>query len=60
MIDGGTSDQSSKIQSFLDKKDIEKLDFIVATSTSEENVGGLAATLKEYDCDMVLVPTNEA
>ena len=60
LIDGGTSDQSSKIQSFLDKKDIEKLDFIVATSTSEENVGGLAATLKEYDCDTVLVPTNEA
>lgn len=60
LIDGGISDQSSKIQSFLDKKDIEKLDFIVATSTSEENVGGLAATLKEYDCDMVLVPTNEA
>ena len=60
LIDGDTSDQSSKIQSFLDKKDIEKLDFIVATSTSEENVGGLAATLKEYDCDMVLVPTNEA
>ena len=32
----------------------------MATSTSEENVGGLAAALKEYDCDMVLVPTNEA
>lgn len=60
LIDGGKSDQSSKIYSFLEKKDIEKLDFVVATNTSEENVGGLAAALKEYDCDMVLAPTNEA
>lgn len=60
LIDGGKSDQSSKIYSFLDKKDIEKLDFVVATNTNEENVGGLAAALKEYDCDMVLAPTNEA
>lgn len=42
LIDGGTSDQSSKIYSFLEKKDIEKLDFVVATNTNEENVGGLA------------------
>ena len=60
LIDGGASDQSSKIYSFLEKKDIEKLDFVVATNTKEENVGGLAAALKEYDCDMVLAPTNEA
>lgn len=60
LIDGGKSDQSSKIHSFLEKKDIEKLDFVVAKNTSEENVGGLAAALKEYDCDMVLAPTNEA
>lgn len=60
LIDGGKSDQSSKIYSFLEKKDIEKLDFVVATNTKEENVGGLAAALKEYDCDMVLAPTNEA
>lgn len=32
----------------------------MATNTKEENVGGLAAALKEYDCDMVLAPTNEA
>lgn len=60
LIDGGTSDQSSKIYSFLEKKDIEKLDFVVATNTKKENVGGLASALKEYDCDMVLAPTNEA
>ena len=60
LIDGGTSDQSSKIYSFLEKKDIEKLDFVVATNTKEEKVGGLVAALKEYDCDMVLAPTNEA
>lgn len=60
LIDGGKSDQSSKIFSFLEKKDIEKLDYVVATSTNEENVGGLAAALNEYDCDMVMAPTNEA
>lgn len=60
LIDGGASNQSSKIYSFLEKKDIEKLDFVVAINTNEENVGGLAAALKEYDCDTVLVPINEA
>lgn len=60
LIDGGASNQSSKIHSFLEKKDIEKLDFVVATNTKEENVGGLAAALKKYDCDTVLAPTNEA
>lgn len=60
LIDGGSSNQSSKIHSFLEKKDIEKLDFVVATNTKEENVGGLAAALKKYDCDTVLAPTNEA
>ena len=60
LIDGGKSDQSSKIYSFLEKKDIEKLHLVVATNTNEENVVGLAAALKEYDCDTVLAPTNEA
>ena len=59
LIDGGASDQSSKIHSFLEKKDIEKLHLVVATNTKEENVGGLAVALKEYDCDTVLAPTNE-
>lgn len=45
LIDGGQSKQSDKIYSFLKKKGISHLDYIVATHPDDDHIGGLAGAL---------------
>ena len=45
LIDGGNASDSSLIYSFLDKRNITHLDYIVATHAHEDHVGGLAGAL---------------
>ena len=45
LIDGGQSKQSDKIYSFLKKKGISHLDYIVATHPDDDHIGGLSGAL---------------
>lgn len=56
LIDGGTSQYSRKIYSFLKEHGIEHLKYIVATHPHEDHVGGLSAALSYADCDELLTP----
>ncbi len=56
LIDGGLPTASQKIYSFLEKKNIKHLKYIVATHAHNDHVGGLSAALEYSSCDEILVP----
>lgn len=45
LIDGGSKADSQKMYAILKEKNIPHLDYIVATGTSDEHIGGLAGAL---------------
>lgn len=51
LIDGGEPDQSQKIYTILKDRGITHLDYMVATHTDSDHVGGLAGALQTASCD---------
>lgn len=56
LIDGGLPTASQKIYSFLEKKNIQHLKYIVDSHAHNDHVGGLSAALEYSSCEEVLVP----
>ncbi len=56
LIDGGNSDDSNLIYSFLHKKGIKYLDYIIATHAHEDHVGGLSGALNYAKVGTVYCP----
>lgn len=57
LIDGGNSGDSNLIYSFLKKKGVSHLDYIIATHAHEDHVGGLSGALNYATVDTVYCPT---
>lgn len=60
LIDGGNSSESDKIYSFLQTRDISKLDYIVATHPDDDHVGGLSGALNYASAAIALSPVRDA
>ena len=58
LIDGGQSKESDKIYTFLKKKGIDHLDFIVATHPDDDHIGGLAGALNYAAVDTAFSPVS--
>lgn len=56
LIDAGTNESTSKLISYLDKQNIKKLDYIVATHPHEDHIGGMDAVIKKYDVGQFYAP----
>ncbi len=56
LIDGGNAADSNLIYSFLKKKGVSHLDYIIATHAHEDHVGGLSGALNYATVDTVYCP----
>ncbi len=59
MIDGGNSEDSNLIYSYLSKRQITHLDYMVATHPHEDHIGGLAGALNAATVGTVYCPVTE-
>ena len=56
MIDGGNSEDSSLIYSYLKDQNISYLDYVVCTHANEDHVGGLSGALNFAKVEQVFAP----
>lgn len=56
LIDGGNTEDSSLMYTYLKNHDISYLDYIIASHAHEDHVGGLAGALNYADVGMVYCP----
>lgn len=59
LIDGGESDQSSVIYSYLQKLDIQRLEYLVATHPHSDHIGGLSGAVQYAQVDTALSPVDD-
>lgn len=56
LIDAGTNESTNKLISYLDKQNIKKLDYVVATHPHEDHIGGMDTVIKKYDIGQFYAP----
>ncbi len=56
LIDGGPDSKGSAIRMFLQKRGIEKLDYIFVTHFDADHIGGLDSVAYKFDCDGIIMP----
>ncbi len=59
LIDGGNSEDSDLIYTYLDNYEVTELDYIVATHAHEDHVGGLSGALNYAAAEKVLCPVTQ-
>lgn len=56
LIDGGNNDDSDLIINYLKQQGVTSLDYIIATHSDEDHIGGLDAVLDTFDVSKVILP----
>lgn len=59
LIDGGNRGDGNLIYSYLQKRELTYLDYLVCTHADEDHVGGLAAALTYADAGVIYCPVKE-
>lgn len=59
LIDAGERDQGQKVISYLKKRGVEKLDYVIGTHPHSDHIGGLEAVIREFDIGKVILPEKE-
>jgi competence protein ComEC len=55
LIDAGNDSQGTKIQSYLQKQGVQKLNYVIATHPDSDHIGGLDVVLYKFDCETILM-----
>lgn len=56
LIDSGEKDYYSEVISFISKKGVKKLDYIIATHPHSDHIGGMSMIIDEFGADKIIVP----
>lgn len=54
LIDAGSDEQSTKLQLYLCKEGVDRLDYLVLTHPDSDHIGGADVLLMKYDVGMIL------
>lgn len=56
LVDAGDGNQGTKIQNYLKKHKISKLDYVIMTHPDADHIGGMPVILTKFDCGKILMP----
>lgn len=56
LIDAGPNESTDKLMSYLNKQNIKKLDYVVATHPHEDHIGGMSSVIKKYNIGEFYAP----
>ncbi len=56
LIDAGDNDQGTKIQLYLNKHGVTKLDYFIITHPEADHLGGADVILYKFDCSTIIMP----
>lgn len=56
LIDGGTRGAGSDLIEYLDKQNVKKIDYIIATHPHEDHIGGLVEVINKYTVGKIYMP----
>ena len=60
LIDTGTDDQGTKIQSYLQKRGVSSLDYLILTHPDADHIGSADVILTKFDCKVVMMTDMES
>lgn len=56
LIDAGDNSKGTKVQLYLQKQGVEKLDFLMGTHPDADHIGGLDVIITKFECETVMMP----
>lgn len=59
LIDAGPRESKDKLINYLDKIDIKKLDYVIATHPHEDHIGSMSYVIDKYDVESFYAPKIE-
>lgn len=60
LVDGGDSKYASRVVSYLEDQDVDKLDYVIATHYDADHLNGVVGALNAYDTEVVIAPDYKA
>lgn len=55
LIDAGTDDQGTKIQAYLTKRGVDKLDYLILTHPDSDHIGSADVIITKFPCDKIFI-----
>lgn len=59
LIDAGENDCGTKVQLYLQKRDIKTLNYVIGTHPDSDHIGGLDVVITKFTCETVMMPDYE-
>lgn len=59
LIDAGDNTMGTKVQLYLQKQNIKKLDYLIGTHPDADHIGGLDVIITKFECDTIFMPDVE-
>jgi competence protein ComEC len=56
LVDAGTRDEGLKVNNYLKKAGVKRIEFLVATHPHEDHIGGMASVIRGFDTGRIYMP----